>query len=293
MAGLMKTKNKAIYNAVNLLVMLVTIGFFAYDCRNITGIIAGVSPLVFAMLAATVMLVHVTKAMRLYLALYGLGVGMPAHLKAYCKTTPVSMVIPFKLGELFRMFCYGSLLGNALSGIVIILLDRFMDTVALIAIILFAGLMLSWRMQPFIYFLMAFLAFALIAYHAFPRVRDFWKRYLLSATATEGRLRLLRFLEGLDGIYREIEGVVRGRGIILFFISLLAWVVEIGSLYAMNMLAGSGGTERVIYGYLESAIGGRQTVELRRFVVASVAFLLCMYVAVKVRELATKRGKRS
>ncbi len=283
--------NKIVYNIINFLVILTTAFFFAYDCRNFMEIFAEESPLAFVMLVGTVILVHLAKIGRLYLALYGFDITLEEHIKTYCKVMPVSVVIPFKIGEFFRMFCYGNLLGNALSGVIIILLDRFMDTFALISIILLAKLILGWEMDLFVYFLIAVLVFVLIVYHVFPKLQDFWRKYLLKAKASEGRLKLLRLLKRLNGIYRKSETIIKGRGIILYFISLIAWVVEIGNLYVLNLITGAGKAQEVIYGYLKSAIGGSQTVEAQRFVIVSVVLLISVYGVLKISETVSGRKK--
>ena len=67
--------------------------------------------------------------------LYDIQLGLKVCLSTYCKVTPVSIILPFKMGELYRMYCYGRQSGIVLRSVVIILLDRFMDTAALVTVI--------------------------------------------------------------------------------------------------------------------------------------------------------------
>ena len=278
------SKKKIGYNILNIFVILITVGLFVYEYRDVTGIFeGGAQPVTLVILVVAVILVHIMKAGRLYLALYGLDISILDYIKAYCKVTPVSMVIPFKIGDFFRMYCYGNLIGNEMRGVVIILLDRVMDTMALISLILFFRLI--WRVQifPFVYFFLTFLAFALIVYHCYPRIYEFWKKYLLKATATEQRLQLLKVIKYLNDIYEEVKNVVRGRGIILYCISCIAWIIEIGSLYVLNKLMQVSNMERIIADYLTSAISENQSMELKRFVIVSVVLLIGLYGVIKAK----------
>ena len=72
----------------------------------------------YCLLVMTVLFVHMIKAARLYLALYGTDVSRKNFLETYCLTTPFSILIPFKLGELLRMYSYGNLIGDHLKGVV-------------------------------------------------------------------------------------------------------------------------------------------------------------------------------
>lgn len=219
------------------------------------------------------------------MALYGYGVNLISYMKTYCKVTPVSVVIPFKLGEFFRMYCYGNQLGDGLKGIVIILLDRFMDTIALVTAILLGWAFNGGQITAFVYLLLVFLVFVLLLYFVYPGVYKFWKRYLLRAKASKRKLAVLKMLETLNKIYCEIENVAKGKGIILYFMSLLAWGVEIGSLTLLQGISKDGEVSQIILDYLASAMSGNQSIELKQFVIKSVVLLIVLYLVIKAGEM--------
>jgi hypothetical protein len=133
--------------------------------------------------------------------------------------------------------------------------------------------------------------FALLLYLLFPDVFQFWKKYILRAKATENKLAILRFLDKLNLIYKEITNVSKGRGIILYFLSLIAWAVEIGSITILNGLFREGQLNQTISDYLMSAMSGRsQSTELKQFVFASVILMVVIYIIIKFIE--TIMGKR-
>lgn len=262
---------------INIIVIIFAVYLFLteykYDMQ--------LKPFEVLILIAAVIIVHIIKALRLYLAMYGENISLFQYMKVYFKVTPVSVLLPYKAGEIFRMYCYGDEINNGLKGIILVLLDRFMDTIALVTVLLLCGLLGGGHLTVIAYILVIFIVTILSVYLLFPGVYGFWKKYFLRAAATPGKLNALRFLKNADHIYQEIKGVTKGRGMLLYFLSLIAWGIEIGSLAFRcdGNVIGDSLTE-----YLSSAIGIGTSEYLRQFVVCSVILLTAMYVFAKLVE---------
>lgn len=287
-------ERKKIYNYfVIAVIMIITAVLFFMEYRNISVLFSGGNGLSFLALSVTVVLVHGIKAARLYLILYGSEITPDVYLKTYCMVSPVSVVVPFKLGEFFRIYCYGRQIGDLLKGAVIILLDRFMDTGALVTVI-----MLVWIFYgggdttALAYILLFFMIIVMLLYFVFPGVSRFWKQYLLRARASRNRLRILKILEAFNTVYEEIDGVTKGRGTILYVMSLAAWAVEIGSLALADRADGNGKLGSVVSGYLSSAMGDGQSVQLRQFVFVSVTVLILARIMMWIRELFSGKKEK-
>lgn len=277
---------------INILVLLLTLGCFIYNYQNIAALFYGKAVWFWLVLAFTALTVHALKALRLYLTIYGVDINLISYLKIYCKVTPASMVLPFKLGEFFRMYCYGCELQNMLKGIVSILLDRFMDTMALVTAILIVCIFQHGRLSAVIYFLVVFLLMMLLIYFVYPGLYKYWKLYLLRAAASEKKLLALNWLEKLQRIYAEIETVVRGKGVILYFLSLIAWSVEIGYVVLLNMLTDNADLNHAVSIYLSSSTGLVNSSELQQFVFISVIGLLLLYIILKLYLIFRKKCER-
>lgn len=289
----MPVYRKCLYSGINITVTLLTVLLFWYECKDISIGFFRSGVYSFFVLSAVVMLVHIIKSARLYLALYGSNINLFVYLKTYCRVTPVSMVAPFKLGEFFRMYSYGVLLESVLKGVVIILFDRFMDTIALITAIVLVWIFNGDQIAPFVYLLLAFLVFFLLIYSSYPGVYKFWKKYLLRAKASPNRLAVLKMLERLNLLYQEVENVTRGRGVILYFMSLVAWGVEIGSLAILNEIEGKGKAGQIISDYLVSAMTGGQCIEMKKFVIVSVVLLAILYLMAEAgRSFVGKKDRK-
>ena len=230
-------------------------------------------------------LVHLIKMVRLYLALYGNGVSFRFLAKIYCSVTPVSLLLPYKLGDLYRMYIYGNVLRNRIRGIVIILLDRFMDTSALVTIIIFFKYYNNSEISIQSSLLMVFLLVVIIAYNLFGGLHSFWNQYLLAANATKKRLWALDQLAIWNKIYVEIKRVVVGRGAVLYALSLLAWSIELGGM--LSLMAVLSNFEDInlskwISTYLATLFGEAYLDIIGEYIVISTVGLVCYSVLLRI-----------
>lgn len=282
-------RNK-IYTLTNLIVILVgSVWFFVYF-KDTKKLFLDNNNLILPILIITVIMVYVIKSFRLYFAMYGVNISFEQFIKTYIRVTPISIILPFKAGELFRIYCYGNQINNYLQGGIIILLDRFMDTAALITMMVFTLIFTKSSPTYLVYFLFCSMLLLSALYFLFPGMHYFWRKFLLRSNASKNKLWILKTLVYCNNVYDEIAKVVKGRGIILYFLSLVAWMLEIGSLaITTNMV--SSNTSMKISEYITSAMTGHVTIEMRRFIFISVIILLDIYVLLWIIKLFhMKRG---
>ena len=161
---------------------------FAYRFWN-GNVIAG-----YAMIAIA-LLVYGIKALRLYFILLGQGISVTQFLKQYCKVIPVSVIFPYKLGEIFRIYCFGYQIQSYWNATVSVLLDRFVDTVALVCVVLAVTFYNGKAISGLIYLLLLFLAVVVLAYLVFPELYRYWKKYFLLRPASKRGIAMLELLE--------------------------------------------------------------------------------------------------
>ncbi len=288
---MMNKKEKSLkYIIINIIVLAAAVFLFAgqYDVREL---LSGISRLDMLVIVASAVIVHTVKALRLYVAIFFPGMKTSDYLKTYCKVTPVSAIFPFKTGELFRMYCYGELVGNLPTGVVVILLDRFMDTAALVTILFMVLLLNGGPITPLLCFLVVILFFMLIAYAVFPGIYQYWKKYILRLNVTPRKIRFLSFIDRCNDVYKRISNVTRGRGVILYFLSLIAWGIELGGIAAFNYGKAGAPLNSEITEYLMAALGAGRSVELRLFVVFSVILMIMLYAGLKIYAMFAERRK--
>lgn len=181
------------------------------------------------------LLIHAAKFMRLYLVLLEQKIPFFQFVRVYCKTTFINLVIPFKLGEIYRVYCF-SKLGRSLEvGIFSVLADRFFDTLALLLLLLPFELVTAGRIQAVTAVLTVLLLVVLFAYRTFPGMYAYLNHYIIQKKSSGRSLAVLKGLEYTNIWYAYVRELVRGRYALIFFFSLLGWLLETGLLWALSM----------------------------------------------------------
>ena len=277
------------YKLINILVIAISMLVFTFEYYDSGQLFKNINLCSIIVFLILVVVVHILKSVRLYLALYYSELKWSDFIKVYCKVTPVSVVLPFKIGDVFRMYCYGQLVGNLLRGVVITMLDRFMDTAALVTVIILTWFLAGGKMDLLVYLFVIFLIITCVIYFVYPGIVRIWRKSLLKSNATERRIAILGVLKKFDEIYKEIDGVTKGRGIILYILSILAWGIEIGSLYIISTINNTKQIDNDVFEYLRAALRGNKSLELKRFIIVTILLLMGVYIIIKILYTVNKK----
>ena len=259
-------KNK-FYIATNCIFIAASIFFFAHlvfcTSKSIKYTIFFVPQAIF---------VHFLKAFRLRILLAGEKIELRRYIKIFCKTAIISVLLPFKSGELFRIYSFALLTKKGVKGTAIILLDRFSDLAALLVI--FAIFKFSSGVDfNFVFYVSAsFEAIIFLLYLVMPEILFYWHEYLMSAEATRQHFKELSFVAVLRFVHSEIKKLAKGKFFAMFFISLLAWITEISALI-FSLRTFSDEIPSVFSKYLFSALTGKDFLQQKLFVFTSVMIL--------------------
>lgn len=212
------------------------------------------------------LIVHVLKAVRVFIVLFGESFDKKRFTFCYIKTAIVNLLLPFKSGELYRGYSVGKLVGSYSTGYIMVLLDRFVDTLALICIIIVAGLIEGFSITTLYLCLAAFLLFAILVYWIFKPLYQYWNHFLVFRKSSNHTLWGLKFLQLCKQIYENVQSVVRGRFAIVFALSLAAWCAEVLGMMSLAEYTDSFGMAT----YLEDIMSGELSVLSTSFVLMSI-----------------------
>lgn len=225
--------------------------------------------------------VNTLKAIRLYLICFEQNsIRGKRLLKEYCITSAVNNVIPFKLGELYRGYRLGKLSANYFDGYIIVLYDRFIDTLALVS--LTAGLYFIWNITLnhiwviFLFFLILLIFLWLI----FAQLYKVWNHMLVFNRNSSLTLNLLMWLSYINRGVMQINKIIKGKFLITLILSLLAWCCEIGGVLVINDFDLDS-----IGNYIESLFHGTGN----HFNALYVIFSLCIYMVTYIFLLNKRR----
>lgn len=290
----MNQKRDVRYNVINMIVLIITVLSYVRLCgANIRNIVSRFTTGYYICIVLTVICVQLIKCIRLYFMIAGKGMTFEQHMKQYCKCIPVSMVLPFKTGEVFRAYCYGYQMKKYARGIIIVILERFVDTFALVTVSLLFRIVLPYRLTHIECILIIFLLGMIICYIIFPGLYRYWNNYLICARTKKRNIVFLHGLEVVNNFYLEISSVCKQRFSILYVLSVVAWFIEVGGLIICNRIAGEGYGSEVISSYLMSSLTGTSHAFLVQFIFISVLLLLTLYIIRKIWIMVISKGDKN
>lgn len=271
------TKRNNIYKGINGIAVICLLLFFrALYSHMLENMEVGKAETMIFLLVTAVLVLGI-KFLRLYIILFGQNISLFVQLKQYCKVVPAIILFPYKSGELFRMYCYGYHMGNYIEGMVYIVFDRFVDTVALVTVMVTINFLFVMTSSVLVNLLLFFIVCIFIFYNIFPPLYFFWNHYLINCTATKRRIKALFFLKKIYAAYLGIVKAVKGKFIILYVLSLTAWFIELGGVLILDRI--NTGEEQVesMQLYLLSALTGEDFMYMNYFSIVSIMILAVMY----------------
>lgn len=228
--------------------------------------------LILPAVAILFVIVHIVKLARLYLILIDEKIPFRRFVFLYCLTTLVNLIIPFKLGEFFRIFVFCRATKSFRIGFLSVVLDRFFDTVALVLILLPFELLRGRAVPASTLLLTVFVVVAVFAYVAFPSFYTYLNRYMIMNRSSKGDMGILKLLELTRLGYEYVKRLIHGRYALLTIFSFVAWLLECGILYLLsNFLGISDKTD--ISAYIQSIVAADHTLLMDRYVIFGICFM--------------------
>lgn len=188
---------------------------------------------------------HVIRAARLaLLAAPALNMHVRTVVLLHFHTAPVSFIVPFKLGELYRWQQLGWLSRNPGGSLLIVLLDRMLDAlVLLLALAVVAGFAgrIAPNAVPIAFLLALATVLGLFVVLVAPGCLHALQAYILQNHSAPRARRLLRLVDASRLAVGNARDRLRGNFLLLLFLSAVIWVIESGMLVLLAQQAGGPG----------------------------------------------------
>ena len=182
--------------------------------------------------------VHLFKMARLYLVLMEHKISFGRFVLLYFRTTFINLIIPFKLGEIYRVEEIGRETKVWQVGLLSVLVDRYFDMAALLMLLLPFDLLFRGGLSPISLVLLLLIAAAGILYLAIPSSYAYLNRYLIIRKSSSRSLAALRGLDMIKKWYDFTKNLITGRSALIIFASLLGWISEVVTLKALASYKG-------------------------------------------------------
>lgn len=184
------------------------------------------------------LLEHMIKVVRFYMILIEEKINFYRFLKVYLKTTFVNIVLPYKTGELFRIYCYTKETKNYKIGILSVLVERFLDTCVLLVWILPAEIFEFGKLSFLSAILLGTVLGCIIIYYIFPIFYSYLNKFLILYVKTKKSIYFLEILEKLYDWNMNLKELLKGRSSLLIILSGVAWAIEYFMLCWISKICG-------------------------------------------------------
>ena len=182
------------------------------------------------LLLAGFILVHTAKMLRLYLVLMEHKIGFGRFVLLYLKTTLVNLIIPLKLGELYRIFCISRETKHWQVGVLSILVDRFFDTLALCIILLPLDIFVFGKISFITLLFIGIMALIVICYVSILPTFQYLNKYIIRQKSSARAMAALKGLDVVKVWYDFTQNLISGRFALILLFSFAGWLFEIGTI---------------------------------------------------------------
>jgi hypothetical protein len=274
---------KAVYLRINVIVILLSAVFAAMRMDTFTLVQLHLDRKLFYLIPGFILgfiLVHFAKMMRFYLILMEQKINFFRFVKVYMKITFVNLALPFKLGEIFRIYCFSLETKDGKIGILSVIIDRLFDISALLVILLPYDLLVRKSMSPVTLILALFAVAILFLYRIFLPTYYYLNQYLITNTESKEAIKCLYILENGKTWYDYIRKLLKGRSSLIFIFSCIGWVAEFGVLMCMQSIFGKAFGISGFVEYINSIFGLGKTQLLNLYTTVSCIVLAIITVSV-------------
>lgn len=220
-------------NIIHAVTFVLTAAFFWGFCIELktSGIMQKIDAGHMVLSFVLALVVQIWKALRLYILLFGKDFSFKEYLRQYAKTAFVNIMVPLKAGELYRGYCIGQMVGAMADGYLIVLFDRFTDTLALISLVIVSAVFGKSQITVTYAALTVALLLLVAAYLLFRPLYLYWNQFLIFKKKSRNTLAALEVLKVCNASFHNISTLVKGRFALLYAASLLAWMADIGGFF--------------------------------------------------------------
>ncbi len=217
-----KYSDSICYNLIDFFIISLAIIIFIF--YNNTNVNISIYTLFISIIF--IIIIHFLKFIKTYFILLEEKLSIYKMINIYLKTTFTTILLPFKLGELFKIYSYGREMKNYIKGFILILVDKLFDAIIICAILIGYSLFSSTKFSVLGCLLLIFILLFFIIYITFPNTYNYLNKFFLRNTQNKHNLFILKVLEILNDLYLKVKEMINGRSLILFILSFIYWLFE-------------------------------------------------------------------
>ena len=228
----MKKNENTLYKTANIVFLMAAVLFLAGITKDVVSegwqTVGGLKSLILSVFLCFLcfLVLHMAKLLRFYLVLMEQRIEFKRFVRVYIKTTFVNFLLPFKSGELFRIYCFAHETQNVRMGFISVILDRIFDTCVLLLFLLPYDFLVAGSVSP-VTILLGFIVVLVLSGGAFLYFSySYLNRFLLIHGSSRRTIWLLQMLENFKMCYDYMAALLKGRFFLILVFSCVGWVFE-------------------------------------------------------------------
>jgi len=289
-----KFKEK-VYKFISLLVFLWSffcICLYAYYGKNLVNNLVHLRLSLILGLIVSFLIMHALKFARYYFILSESKISLASFIRIYIYVTFVNIILPFKLGEIYRFFAIGKITNSFIISSLSILTERFYDTLIILLIFVISLLFYDVEISSVCIILMIFVLVLYCIYKMFKETILYINRYIILKKNKSMDIAILRFIHHLNTWYNYEVSIIKGKGILVFLFSIFSWIFEFAFLYFLSYILGVLFNFNYLYNYIIGILTINRNLNnslmILYILISSLLFLLINTILIYFSK--TKRG---
>lgn len=226
-------------------------------------------------------LIHALKCFRQYLLLIESGIHMSDFVKIYIKTTFCSIVLPYKSGEIFKVYEYGYRVNNYMKGLLTVIVDKFFDAILLLLFFIPYEIKKKNGLSELTLILLFFVIALCIIYICFNTTYYYLNKHFIKNGNVKRNVITLKVLEQIYEIYNYVKELIKGRVLLLLILTVLAWALEWLFISILN-----GGS---FIDYINAIFFGNQNYVFSSYVMIGIIWFFIFEIIIVVRKYGVNK----
>lgn len=284
----MKNNSKKIYYIINSIVLISIIAYLiTYKSKifilNFKYMIIAIIPFI---------LIHFFRIIRQYIILMEEKMKMKQLIKSYLLSSITNSILPFRIGELYKIYLYGYEIKNYKKSTVAVILDKFFDCVILLIAFIIIEMITKEQLSTITIILLIFVVLIAIIYIAFESTYTFLNKYLIINKNSKFAIKCLKFLDETKEIYALIKNMISKREILIIIFTLLSWICEIIFVFVIFKYINIGNLKlNGFISYINNSFLGVQNI-LSNYYINATAFVIVLFAIIVCINQSIKKIRR-
>ena len=236
--------------------------------------------------------IHFFRVIRQYMILMKNKIHIKELTKSYLLSSLLNTILPYKLGEIYKIYLYGGLIKDYKKSVIAVIIDKFFDAFVLLIIFSIVDIKKGQGLSYITILLLLIECVIFIIYFSFSKTYKFLNQYLIINKHNKITIKCLKILEEANELYLEVKNMIKCREILLIILTVLSWIMEIFFVYIIKFIKYNDFSFTNFMEYINNSFFGFQNDLSNYYILATVVLIVIFMIFLGIRKVLKnlKRG---